>query len=119
MGKNPSMVSLPIGILPHPQPLHAMPFKASHKRKGSTCAPASRNLPSLATLSTPPAKGGTGWTNGNYRTGRPRRMCGKLHCKAKRRHEAGVLIRVRINAHSCAIRDGDIPPSTYFLEPAA
>jgi hypothetical protein len=26
------MVRLPIGILPHPRPTHAMPFKASRKR---------------------------------------------------------------------------------------
>jgi len=32
-GKHPSLVLLPIGILPHRQSLHAMPFKASHKRK--------------------------------------------------------------------------------------
>lgn len=36
----------PIGILPHPQPPHAMPFKASHRRGDfdltrSACAPAS------------------------------------------------------------------------------
>jgi hypothetical protein len=50
-GKQPSLMPFPNGILPHPQSLHAMPFKASRKRKDFRPALRRSAIRILATLS--------------------------------------------------------------------